>query len=171
MTWLRPGAGPWLASFPLLAGLIGSPPRAEAQVVLPPHVLLPPGMTMSRQVTLFAIHAIPGGTETDPKLKAIAPQLRRLMPNHGFQLVNVQSSPLRVNQSITCKVSDQLGVKADLVSALGPDGKVQFRFALVDTPHGMPLATTIISTPPNQLFFCDKVLDDGTKVLIGIGAR
>lgn len=165
MTWLRPSAGLWFALLPLLIAGFGPAPCAQAQIILPP------GATISRQVTLFAIRATPNDPAIDPKLKAIAPQLKRLMPNHGFQLLNVQSHTLRVNQTISCKISDQLVAKADLVNGLGTDGKVQFRFSLQEPRSGMALATTLISTPPNQLFFCDKVFDDGTKVLIGIGAR
>ena len=30
---------------------------------------------------------------------------------------------------------------------------------------------TFVRTPPNQLFFCDKMLPDGSRLLIGLGGR
>ena len=30
---------------------------------------------------------------------------------------------------------------------------------------------TLVKTPPNQLFFLDKTMPDGSRLLVGVGAR
>jgi hypothetical protein len=123
----------------------------------------------SRQVTLFGVLATPGSTAVDPQLKSTLPQLRKLLPGHGFKLLEVQSKRLTIGQSITCDKLNQFTAEAGLINSLDDNGKVEIRFAL--GYQGQMQMATIVSTPPNQLFFFDKALDDGTHLLIGIGAR
>ena len=124
----------------------------------------------SRQVTLFGIHATPGGNAIDPKLKKIEPQLKKLFPGHSFSLVKVESKRLTVGQAVTCTMKNTGFVAgAELSSVLDSDGNVQMKFAL--ELDGQTEFSTLVRTPPNQLFFCDKTLPDGSRLLIGLGAR
>lgn len=123
----------------------------------------------SRQVTVFGILATPGSNQIDPQLKSIAPQLQQLLPNHGFKLLEVQSKRLTPGQSVTCTKLNGYQAEAQLVTLQDPNGKVQLRFAL--GYNGSMQAATIVSTPPNQLSFFDKPLSDGSRLILGIGAR
>jgi hypothetical protein len=124
----------------------------------------------ARQVTLFGIHAVPGGNVVDPKLKKIEPQLRKLFPGHGFTLVKAESKRLTVGQTVTCTMAKTGFVAgAQLANVLDGDGNVQLKFAL--ELDGQTEFATLVRTPPNQLFFCDKMLPDGSRLLIGLGGR
>ncbi|MDB5350585.1 MAG: hypothetical protein JWN86_1832 [Planctomycetota bacterium] len=153
------------------------PPFRRALVVA--LGLLLTGMTLpalawqavpGRQVTLFGIHAVPGGNAVDPKLKKIEPQLKKLFPGHSFKLVKTESKRLTVGRSVTCTM-DTTGfiAGAELINVLDGDGNVQFKFAL--ELNGQTEFATLVRTPPNQLFFCDKMLPDGSRLLIGLGGR
>ncbi|WP_422927901.1 hypothetical protein [Singulisphaera sp. PoT] len=122
-----------------------------------------------RQVTIFGIVATPNNTAIDPKLKAIAPQLRELLPNHGFRLLDVKTKRLVAGQAVTCDLGNGASASTTLIRPIDDDGKVQLRCDLV--VNDVNQNATLVNTPPNQLFFCDKVLDDGSRLLIGIGAR
>lgn len=140
-----------------LIGLVAASTRAPAQDAL------------SRQVTLFGIVATPGSTRIDEKLESIGPQLRKLLPGHGFELLEVQSKRLVPGQSVSCTKLNGFGAETRLLDALDPNGKVQLQFALGQ--GGQLQMTTVVSTPPNQLFFIDKLQANGSRLIIGIGAR
>lgn len=123
----------------------------------------------SRQVTLFGIVATPGGKKVDPKLAKVEPQLRKLLPDHGFRLLGVESRRLDVSETLTCDLGNGLSAEAGLLHALDATGKVGLRIALEQ--EGTPLVITDVATPPNQLFFCDKRLPDGSRLVLGVGAR
>ena len=123
----------------------------------------------ARQVTLFGVIAVPGGTDTDPKLAKVQPQLRKLLPNHGFRLLDVRSKRLQSGATVGCNLEDNFTAAATLVQPLDENGKVQLRCAVLQ--NQTVLLETLVSTPPNQLFFCDKQLPNGHRLLIGIGAR
>ncbi len=125
----------------------------------------------ARQVTMFGILATPGGNEIDPKLKKIEPQLRKLFPGkaYSFKLLATESKRLGVGQSFVCKLGDGFVAGTELLSTLDSDGNLQMRFAL--DLNDQTEFTTIVRTPPNQLFFCDKQLPNGAKLLIGLGGR
>jgi hypothetical protein len=123
----------------------------------------------ARQVTLFGIVAMPNSTAIDPKLVQIADQLRKVKPNHGFKLLEVRSKRLAATESVACDLGNGYVAATELVKPLDLNGKVQLRCTL--SRFGDVLFNTLVTTPPNQLFFCDKPLDDGTRLLIGIGAR
>ena len=123
----------------------------------------------ARQVTLFGVIATPGGMAVDPKLAKVAPQLRKLLPDHSFKLLDVQSRRLAVGQSLTCALGPGYTAEARLDSSLDDEGKVELRVAVEQA--GVPLALTDVRTPPNQLFFCDKPLPDGSRLVVGVGAR
>ena len=123
----------------------------------------------SRQVTLFAVIASKENGTIDPKLSKVAPQLRKLLPNHVFRLLSVKTKRLMAGQTLTVKLDDGLTAATTLDEAVDDNGKVQVRCALVQ--DGTPQTATVVATPPNQLLFCDKLRDDGSRLLIGIGAR
>lgn len=123
----------------------------------------------SRQVTLFGILADPAGNTMDPKLEAAAPQLRKLFPNHSFKLIEARTKRLSKSESLTCDLGEGYIAEAWLSQPQNSDGKVELKVALV--MDGMNQISLKVSTPPNQLLFCDKKLPDGTRLLIGVGAR
>jgi len=123
----------------------------------------------ARQVTIFGIVATPNDSTIDPKLKAIAPQLRELLPNHGFRLLDVKTKRLAAGQTVTCDLGGGATAATTLIRPLDDDGKVQLRCDLL--VNDVSQHATLVATPPNQLFFCDKVLNNGSRLLIGIGAR
>ncbi len=154
--WLR---RPWIAI--LLAALtVGIGPSAP---------LLQAQAEPALQVTLFAIVATPDSGVIDPKLAPIAPQLRNLLPDHGFKLLGVRSRRLRAGQSIGCDLGQGLIASTTLVRPVDENGKVELHCIL--SANGIAQFNTLVTTPPNQLFFCDQMRDDGTRLLIGVGAR
>ena len=136
----------------ILAGSSGARSRAET----------------SRQVTVFAIVASPRNPAIDPKLEPIAPQLRDLLPNHGFKLLDVQSQRLLVGQMVTCHLGGGYTAATTLIVPLDANGKVELRCELL--LNEISQLETLVATPPNQLFFCEKPLMDGSHFLIGVGA-
>ncbi len=125
--------------------------------------------SVARHVTVFAIVATPGSKNVDSKLKSIRSQLDKLVPRHGFKLLDVQNKEIVTGESVVCELRD--GYKAQ-VSLLGPvdeNGKVQVRFELF-LNDGREFST-LVKTPLNQLFFCERKLADGSQLLIGVGAR
>ena len=125
--------------------------------------------TTARQVTLFGIVATPGSRAIDPKLASVSGQLRRLLPDHGFRLLDVRSKRLQPGQSVACKLGDGFVAETSLVKVLDANGKVRLRCEL--RWHEQPQFATLVTTPPNQLFFCEKRLNNGSRILIGVGAR
>ncbi len=140
-----------------LIGLLAAP-AARAQQRKP-----------GRQVTIFGIVATPNNTAIDPKLASIAPQLRELLPNHGFRLLDVKTKRLSAGQSVACDLGGGVSAATTLIQPIDDDGKVQLRCELLE--NDVRQNATLVTTPPNQLFFCDKVLNNGSRLLIGIGAR
>lgn len=154
----RLGSGGWFSALVLAGMLLSLVPPCRAQS----------GKT-GRQVTLFGIIATPNNPMIDPKLKSIAPQLRKLLPDHGFKLLDVQSRRLVSGQSVQCKLGGGFVASTTLVTPLDEDGKVELQCEIVQ--NNLPQLGTLVATPPNQLFFCDKMLENGSRLLIGVGAR
>jgi hypothetical protein len=154
----RPRVVRWKAALVLLGLAPFCMPAARSQ-----------GSKPARQVTVFAIVATPNAKTIDPKLASIAPQLRKLLPNHGFKLVDVRTKRLQAGQMVSCNLGSGRTASAALMSALDEDGKVQLHCEL--SLNSVPRFVTQVATPPNQLFFFDKSLDDGSRLLIGVGAR
>lgn len=122
------------------------------------------------QVTIFGVVARPGGTEVDGRLANIATALRKFRPDHGFVLRGVKSRSLSPGEVVQCPLGDDLAAEAELLKGLDPSGKVRIRFTL--RRAGRSEFSTTVTTPPNQLFFCEKPLAGGSdRLLIGIGAR
>ncbi len=124
----------------------------------------------ARQVVMFAVHATPGGVAMDRKISpAIQAELRKALPNHSFKLVKVKSERVMAGQSMTADLGDGFGATAQLLNPLDPNGKVQVRFELSRFESSM--FQTVVVTPPDQFNYFDKRLDDGSRLLLGIGAR
>jgi hypothetical protein len=123
----------------------------------------------TRQVTVLAILATPGTKEVDPRLASVRTQLRKVLPDHGFRLLEVENKRLRSGQSITCDLGRGYKALTTLENPSDAGGKVQIRcdFSKGD---GVEFSKRIKS-PANQLFFYERTLDDGKRVLIGVGAR
>jgi hypothetical protein len=154
----RPSSGGWPIALALAASILLAVPEARSQDANP-----------ARQVTVFGIVATPDSAAIDPKLKAIAPQLRRLLPKHGFKLLDVQSKRLVTGQAVTCDLGSGFTSSTTLMQPLDPNGKVVLRCEILE--NGTSQLATLVATPPNQLFFCDKMLPSGSRLLIGVGAR
>jgi hypothetical protein len=123
----------------------------------------------ARQVTLFAIIAKPGSSALDPKLAGIEGQLRKLLPGHGFKLLDVRSKRLVAGDSLRSDLGNGWTASTDLVQPLDANGKIELRCVLQQ--NEVVQFDTRVSTPPNQLFFCDRLIADGQRLLIGVGAR
>lgn len=123
----------------------------------------------ARQVTLFAIRAIPGSKERDRRLETVQEQLRKALPGYGFRLLDAESKRVQANQSITCDLGNGYKTEAVLVRPLDENGKVQLRCCV--SHKGTREFSALFKTPVNQLFFYDRTLGDGMRVLIGVGAR
>ena len=135
-------------------------PRLQAQL---------PVAEPARQVTLFAVIAVPGSNTIDPKLAGIEPQLRRLLPGNGFTLLDVRSKRLHEGESVRCDLGSGWTASTDLMQPLDQNGKVELRCRLFQ--NDAVQFDTRVATPPNQLFFCDRMIDNGKRLLIGVGAR
>ncbi len=122
-----------------------------------------------REVTLTGIVAVPGSKAIDAQLMPIAAQLRKLLPGHGFMLLESRSARLATGNSFKCDFKNGYLAESELVDWGDPNGKVQIRFTL--SFKGTAQLTTVVVTPPNQLSFCDKKLADGSRLLVAIGAR
>jgi hypothetical protein len=123
----------------------------------------------ARQVTIFAILATRDAAMVDQRLAGVETQLRKALPNHGFRLLGVESKRIAAGQSVTCELGNGYRAETVLVRSLDENGKVQIRCLLAF--KGEIQFSTLVKTPVNQLFFCDHSLKDGSRVLIGVGAR
>lgn len=135
----------------------------------PQHQLKSSADESARQVTVFAILATPGATKVDSRLGSIRAELRKILPGHGFQLLAVESKRIETRQSITCELVHGYKAETTLVRPIDETGKVHLRCVL--SKEGKPEFSTLVKTPVNQLFFYERSLGDGTKVMIGVGAR
>jgi hypothetical protein len=124
---------------------------------------------LARQVTVFGIIATPGARTTDVKLASIKTQLEKLLPKHGFRLVGARSNRVVAGESVGCDLDDGYTVVTSVVQPMDENGKVQLRCELFQSQ--MRQFSTLVSTPLNQLFFCQRQLGDGSQLLIGVAAR
>jgi hypothetical protein len=128
------------------------------------------GESTGRQVTVFAVLATRNAPTADPRLSSnVKAQLRKILPDHGFKLLDVQSKNLEMNQALTSDLGGGYTAQTVLVKSLDENGKVQFRCNVAH--EKVPEFTTLVKTPVNQLFFYERSLKNGTRVLIGVGAR
>jgi hypothetical protein len=124
----------------------------------------------TRQVTVFGVIATPDGKTPDSsKLANIKAQLDKLLPKHGFKLLDAQSKRVEAGESVTCELGDGYSVLTSMVEMLDENGKVQLRCELFK--DDVRQFSTLVKTPLNQLFFCQRPLQNGSQLLIGVGAR
>ena len=129
-----------------------------------------PSHQESRQVTVIAIVAQPDSKAVDSKLTDIQAQLARLWPKHGFKLIDAQLSGMVAGESIDCDLGHGYTAETTLVQPVDEDGKARLRCELF-LDKALQFSATV-KAPLNQLFFCERpFLDDGSKLLIGIGVR
>jgi hypothetical protein len=121
------------------------------------------------QVTIFAIVGTPGSKQVDSKLSTIKTQLDKLMPQHGFKLLDVQSKRIVPGESVACDLRNGYTTQTRLVGPVDENGKVPLRCELFLNQNRD--FSTLVKTPLNQLFFCERELQDGSRLLIGVGAR
>jgi hypothetical protein len=171
----------------LVLGLCGlRVSRAEGEV--------DPNREIVRQVTVFAILATPEGKAVDTKLAGligslgaaslanpegrtvdsklttILPQLNRLLPHHGFKLLDVQSARIVAGETVNCKLGHGYTAETTLLRPIDENGKVQLRCEL-SLDHELQFSATV-RTPLDQIFFCERpFLTDGSRLLIGMGVR
>jgi hypothetical protein len=124
---------------------------------------------IARQVTVVGIVATPAAKTTDSRLALIRSQLNELLPKHGFRLLGAQSERIVAPESVTCDLNNGYAVTVSLVQPLDENGKVELRCELFRGKAEQ--FSTLVKTPVNQLFFCQRSLHDGSQLLIGIGAR
>ena len=122
-----------------------------------------------RQVTVFGVVATPGQAADDPKLREVLPQLRQLMPGHSFKLLKVESKRLVAGEAVNCDLGAGFVAASQLTTPLDANGKIQMRFDL--SYSGLTQYQTIVTTPPNQIFYVNRLLPNGERLIIGIGAR
>ena len=129
-----------------------------------------PSHEQPRQVTVIAIVATPESKAVDSKLTSIQAQLARLLPHHGFKLLDAQLSGMVAGESVDCDLGHGYTAETTLIRPVDEDGKVQLccEVFLDETLQ----FSAHVKAPLNQLFFCERpFLDDGSKLLIGIGVR
>jgi hypothetical protein len=125
---------------------------------------------IARQVTVFGIVATPQGESVDEGLKHIKAALGKLLPQHGFKLLDSQSARIVAGESVECTLGHGYTATVTMLRPIDDDGKVELRCEVMLDGERQFAAT--VRTPRNQLFFCERpFLDDGSKLLIGIGAR
>ncbi|MDG3007406.1 hypothetical protein [Paludisphaera mucosa] len=149
----------------LASGCSQRPPSPGADPVPPPIVAVSP--EDARQVTVFAIKAVPGSSTIDPRLSTVRTQLRKILPDHGFELIVSLSERLNPGATLTCDLGG--GRLADTTFEKDESGRVTLRCTFKD--GDAPPFSTLVDAPENQLFFYERALRDGTRVLIGVGAR
>ncbi len=146
--------------------------RAQAVALVPDPESAEEAMAdpdIARQVTVVGIIAGRSDKTVDSKLLTIKTQLNNLLPKHGFRLLDAQSKRIVAPQSVACKLSNGYTVTVSLVKSLNENGKVELRCELFQDKARQ--FSTVVKTPLNQLFFCQRALPDGSQLLIGVGAR
>jgi hypothetical protein len=121
------------------------------------------------QVTIFGIELTSDPKTIDPKLVRFENQLRKFRPDHGFKLRAVEVKRLAQNDSHTCDLGGGIQATTTLLGLDPATGKLDLKFSL--RVNGRNELTARVKTPPNQLFFCEKKLAQGERLLIGVGAR
>ena len=126
------------------------------------------------QVTVISLLVTPGESSgaqaQDPRLARIKNQLGKLVPkNHGYKLLDVRSDRLSSGQTVTCDLGKNRRAKVTLLDSAESDGKAKLRCELIK--EKAKLSVSEVTTPLNQLFFCEHKLEDGSRLLIGVGAR
>jgi len=122
------------------------------------------------QVTIFAIRALAGVSTIDPRLSIVRAQLRKVLPDHGFELIESKSGRLVPGESLTCDLGRGWRARTTLAIPSPDDfGRVRLRCEWLEGDEIR--SSTDVDAPVNQLFFYERDLGEGVQVLIGVGAR
>jgi hypothetical protein len=124
--------------------------------------------TLARQVTVFGVLATPGAKTVDPRLSNMHRQLDKLLPGNGFKLLDARSGRVVDGESINCSLGNGYTLTTSLVTPLDENGKVELRCELFHDQ--VSEFSTLVKAPVNQLFFCQRPLENGSQFLIGVGA-
>jgi len=124
---------------------------------------------VARQVTVIGIVATADSNTVDSRLTNIKSQLDKLKPKHGFKLLDAQSKRLEAGESVALDLKNGYTSDTVLIRPLDDGGKVEIRCEL--RHNDVRVFSTLVKTPLNQLFFCERELEDGSELLIGVGAR
>ena len=90
-------------------------------------------------------------------------------PRTGLSCSTPEASAVVDGESVTCNLGNGYFLTTTLVKWLDENGKVELRCELF---HDKAVEfSTLVKTPSSQLFFCQRALDDGSQLLIGVGAR
>jgi len=141
--------------------------RPEASPSPPSSPVVAKGPAM--QVTVFAIKAVPGTSAIDPNLNEVRERLRKVLPNHGFELIATRSERLQPGETLTCDLGE--GHVAETTYESADAGRVSFLCSFREDRSNDASDSTHVDAPENQLFFYERSLRDGSRVLIGVGAR
>lgn len=123
----------------------------------------------ARQVTVFGVMATPGSKSADSALTSVHSQLDKLLPSHGFKLLDAQSKSIVAGESVTSQLGNGYTVVTTLTKTMDDNGKVELRCELFQDERQQ--FSTLVKTPPSQLFFCQRAIKNGVKLLIGVGVR
>lgn len=124
---------------------------------------------LARQVTVFGVLATPGSKGVDANLASFKTQLEQLIPKHSFRLLDAQSKRIGTGEAVSCDLGRGYKIKTFLIKPIDENGRVQLRCELFENDERR--FSTLVKTPVNQLFFCERALRDGSQILIGVGAR
>ena len=160
----------------------GDPRRCSWRFSSPSRVLEGPsrrpgpvGRGLCRQVTLFAIIAVPWTRTYD------RPEARSRIAGTASQA----ACPTMASSCSTCaeQAAWRRGVgplrpgrqgalmrRPSWCGPLDENGKVAAARCQLLRERGLPASSRTSATPSNQLFFCDRTLDNGSRLLIGVGA-
>ena len=153
-------------------GIVGSTLRITPAAPPDPALAKQEASPGDWQVTVIGMQVTPGEADggMDPRLASIKNQLRKLIPaNHGVKLLDVRSDRISVGKAIRCDLGKDRRVEVTLVDPLGMEGKIKLHYELSEGKRR--LTASDVSSPLNQLFFCEHKLEDGSRLLIGVGAR
>ena len=124
----------------------------------------------ARQVVVFGVEATPGSTQMDPKIAPVVQsQLRRLLPDHGFRMIQIKGDRVVANGTVKCDLGAGFTASARLIKPIDPNGKILMNFELMH--QEISQFQTNVITPADQFNFFDKALPNGNRLLVGVGAR
>ena len=104
-----------------------------------------------------------------PKLKEVLPQLNTNFPGHSFRLLKAESKRVLAGQTVSVDLGDGFVASSQLVSPFDQNGKIPMRFDL--SLFGISQFQMIVTTPPNQISYVNRMLPNGNRLIVGIGAR
>lgn len=122
-----------------------------------------------RQVTVMTIQAIKGGGPFDQRLANVSAQLSQILPGHQFKLIEGRTRRITTKEAFTVKAGENSVLTIEMREPFSADGKVHLNLRLAIA--GRETFESVIKTPPNQLFFLDRRLNEKDRLLIAVGAR